>query len=473
MLQDPIAIFRTGLEIAEDVLHHDDGRIDDDSEIHRAERQQVGVLALQHQNDDGEEQREGNIRADDQGAAQIPQEYPLDHEHQNAAEHQIVQHRVGGDAHQRTAVVVGNDLHAWGQGAVAVELCDFLLDLRNDVVGVLGAPHHDDRRGDVVLLLSPRDAEPRHKADRDRGDVLDLDRQPARLGENDILDILDFVAFGDVVGAAGVDQADAADVDRLLADRDLASADINVGVAERRHELRHGDVVSLELLQVGIDIELLGGAAPGVDLHHAGNGHETAGDHVVLQRPQIGQAEIGRADQLIAVDLADQTGLLDGRNEIAGQGNVLLDVVGGLGQREIVVHAVPEGHADKGQAVKRRRTDVDNARSRIEPDLHRDRVIFLHLFGGKTRGLRGDLQDHRRRIRIGLDVQPGERGKAGGAEYDQAQHDDRAAGQTEVNDALDQGCTLTFELRPSPVSETRSAFGQSQARDAFAPERAL
>ena len=60
---------------------------------------------------------------------------------------------------------------------------------------------------------------------------------------------LNLVALGDVVGAAAVDQSDAADIDRLLTDRDLAAADIDVGVAERGDELGNRDVVGLELLQ--------------------------------------------------------------------------------------------------------------------------------------------------------------------------------------------------------------------------------
>ena len=102
-----------------DVLHHDHGGIDDDAEIDRAERQQVGVLALQHQDDDGKEQRERNVRADDDGAAQIAQEYPLDKEDQQAAENQIVQDGVRGHPDQRAAIVIGNNLDARRQASVA------------------------------------------------------------------------------------------------------------------------------------------------------------------------------------------------------------------------------------------------------------------------------------------------------------------------------------------------------------------
>jgi len=52
------------------------------------------------------------------------------------------------------------------------------------------------------------------------------------LAEDDVLDVRDLGNTCDVVGATLIDQSDAAEVDRLLADRDLAAADIDVGVAE-------------------------------------------------------------------------------------------------------------------------------------------------------------------------------------------------------------------------------------------------
>ena len=47
---------RARLKIAEDVLDQDDRRIDDDAEVDRADRQEIGVLAAQDQDDDAEEQ---------------------------------------------------------------------------------------------------------------------------------------------------------------------------------------------------------------------------------------------------------------------------------------------------------------------------------------------------------------------------------------------------------------------------------
>ena len=93
MLQQRLPVLRPRLEIPIDVLDQDHRGIDDDAEIDGADRQQVGVLAAQHQDDDAEEQRERNVDADDDGAAQIAEEDPLDEEDQQAAEDEVVQHR--------------------------------------------------------------------------------------------------------------------------------------------------------------------------------------------------------------------------------------------------------------------------------------------------------------------------------------------------------------------------------------------
>ena len=80
LLQQALSASRRRLEIPENVLDQDHRRIDDDAEIDGADRQQVGVLSHQHHDDDGEEQRERDVGADDDGAAQVAEENPLDAE---------------------------------------------------------------------------------------------------------------------------------------------------------------------------------------------------------------------------------------------------------------------------------------------------------------------------------------------------------------------------------------------------------
>ncbi len=53
-------------EMAEDVFHHDHGAVDDDAEVDRADRQQVGGFAPQHRDHDREQQRHRNGGGDDQ-----------------------------------------------------------------------------------------------------------------------------------------------------------------------------------------------------------------------------------------------------------------------------------------------------------------------------------------------------------------------------------------------------------------------
>ena len=44
-----------------------------------------------------------------------------------------------------------------------------------DVVGVKGAAHDDDRHDNVALVIQTGDTEPWHIANRDFGNILDLD----------------------------------------------------------------------------------------------------------------------------------------------------------------------------------------------------------------------------------------------------------------------------------------------------------
>ena len=57
-----------------DVLDHDHRAVDDDAEVHRAERQQVRGDAAQREADERREQRERNHDRDDQRGAQVAEE---------------------------------------------------------------------------------------------------------------------------------------------------------------------------------------------------------------------------------------------------------------------------------------------------------------------------------------------------------------------------------------------------------------
>jgi hypothetical protein len=163
----------------------------------------------------------------------------------------------------------------------------------------------------------------------------------------------------------------------LLADVDGASAHIDVRVGDGAGDLGQGDVVSVELVQVDLDLVFLGGAAPGVDLNHAGHRKKAALQDPVLDGAQIGQSEMRRPDHLVAIDLADQARSENLRRDVVGKRDVLLQVDRRLGEGEVIVDTVIEGDADEGEAVERGRADV------FDPELSQADLpgssVTLHL----------------------------------------------------------------------------------------------
>ena len=442
LMQQALPLFRRGLEVAIDVFHQDHRGIDDDAEIDRADRQQVGVLVAQHQDDHAEEQRERDVGADDDRAAQVAEKSPLDQENEQAAEHEVVQHGRRRHGDQGAAVVDRNELHAGRKRPVAVDLLDLAAHTCGHVVGVQRAVHDHDRRDHVVLVVAPRLAEPRHDSDRDFGDLLDEHRHAVRLEQQDVFDVLDLVALGEVRGAAAVDEADAAYVDRLLAEVDRAPADVDVGVADRADDLRQGDVVGVEFVKIDFDVVFLGGSAPGVHLHHARHGEEAALEHPILHGAQIGQAEVRRPGELIAIDFPDQARPLNLRGDVVGQVDVLLQIDRGLGEREVIIDAVLEHDAHEGEAVERSRADDVHPRRGGEADLERDRVVTLHLLRRQAGGLRGDLQDDGGRVRVGLDIEAREGEHARADEHQQPEQHERPARQRECDKPLEHRSSL-------------------------------
>ena len=196
---------------------------------------------------------------------------------------------------QRGAIIKWNELHAGRKRSVTVDSFDLRFDARRDVVGVQRPVHDHDRGDDVVFVVATGISEPRHIADQDLRDVPDLDRHAVRLRQYDVFDVADPVAFCQILGAAAVEKADTADIHRLLTEMDGAAAHIDVGIADRADHLGQGHVVGIELVQIDFDLELFGGAAPGVDLHDAFDGEQPALHHPILNRAKVGQTEMRRA----------------------------------------------------------------------------------------------------------------------------------------------------------------------------------
>src|SRR6202050_2794975 len=82
---------RACLKVSIHIFDKNDGGVDDDAEVDRAQGQEICVFTAQNQDDDAEEQRKRDIDADDERGTQLAEEYPLDEEYQYAAKDKVVQ----------------------------------------------------------------------------------------------------------------------------------------------------------------------------------------------------------------------------------------------------------------------------------------------------------------------------------------------------------------------------------------------
>src|SRR5215469_2868841 len=304
LLQESLSLLGTCLKVAEDVFHEDDGRIYDDSEIDRSQRKQIGALSKYYEQNDGEKQCEWNIYANDDGAAQIAEEDPLDEENQQAAEDQVVQHRVRRHSDQRCAVVVRYNLDSGRQAAVMVEPVNFCFDLGDHDIGLLGSPHDDNRPNNVVIVIAAQNAKPWPIADVDLAYILYQYWHAVTLVQDYVLNVGNVVALCQIITAPVIDQSNATNIDGLLPYANFASANIEVRISRRSYNLRHRDVVGFQFVGIGLDLEFLRGTAPTVDRRNAGNRQQPACNHPVLHGTEIHESEMRRSDDLVAVDFS-------------------------------------------------------------------------------------------------------------------------------------------------------------------------
>ena len=164
-----------------------------------------------------------------------------------------------------------------------------------------------------------------------------------------------------------------------------------------------------------------------------------------------------RADQLVAEDFADAAGRRDHRLH-AGRQLRVLQPVERLLAHEMIVAAVFELQADEAERVDGVGADEFQARRAGDRDLDRDRDVALDLLGRLAGLLGDDLDDRRRRIGIGLDVQRQERDVAEaekGRERDQHQ---QPPGQAKRDQTTQHEWPRpTRSLTPLVVDEDRAA----------------
>ena len=434
-------------QMTEDVLHHDHGGIDDDAEVDRADRQQVGGFAAQHRDHHGEEQRHRNGGRYDDRAAQIAEEYPLDGEDQRNPEQHVVQHGFNRNRHQIAAVVERLDVHPGRQRTVGIDTLDGGADALHHLHRAFELLHQHDAGDDVGGVVAARDTKLRHEADLNLRHIRQQDRHAALLGQDDVADVLE-----------RTDDADAAYVDRLLADRDRPAADIGIAGRNRRDHLRQGQAVGHHPAEIDLGLELLGLAAEHQHVGNAGHDSQPALHHPVLQRLELHDVHAGRPAQFVAEDFADGPCRRD-HGLHAGRQFDVREPVDDLLAHEVVIPAILELNADEAQAVDRVRADEPQAGRAGKRNLDRDRDVALHFLRRLPGALGDDLDNRRGRVRIGLDVELQEGDVAEAKKCRERDHNQRAPRQAERDQTTQHERTRTrrLSLTPLVVDEDRAA----------------
>ena len=292
---------------AEDIFHHDNGRIHDQAEIDRTDRKQIGGFTTQQHQPDREGEREGNGGGHDDGAAEIPQEDPLQQENERDSLQHVVQDGVRGQVDQVGAIVDPFQPHAGRQDPGLVDLVHQRFHPLNGRQAFRAAAHQDDALHDVVFIVLTGDAQTRQMIDADLRDIAHINRGAVVGGQQGITDLIH-----------RMDQPQPSHHRRLGAEIHRLAADIDVGVVQRGEHRRDRQAVMFQLALIDRDLIGLGLSAPAIDVDDAGHRLEAAFQHPILDRLEIGDRVAGRPHDAVAQDFPDRTFRGDLRHDVIG-----------------------------------------------------------------------------------------------------------------------------------------------------------
>ncbi len=453
-------------DVAVDVLDDDHRTVDDDPEVDRADREQVGRLTLQIEHCHREQERQRDHDRNDARARQVAEEHEQDEDHQRHADDEVVDHIVGRDVHQVGPLVEDAERHALGQDARLLDRDHLLGHGLGRGQRLLVLPHQDDALDDVVLVLEdvlaplvddrvvvlllerPADlAQPRLVVDDGGGNLADVDRHALVVGDQDVADLVELVGL-DREGLRGVgwverilglaDQAERADVVRLRAEREHVAADVGVRLAYRVLDLLERDAVLAEEPRVEPDLVLLDLAAVARHVDDARHRLEGPLEDPVLDRLELLGRVAGPLDD-VADDLSRRApGRELGRH--AGRDVVdRIEPVDDLLAGGPVIGAVLEHALDVVQPGDGGAADVVEPGDADQRRLERDADQPLHLLRAGAGVLGDDLDQGRGGVRVGLDVEVvgGVRSEADQAEH--AQEHNEPVVQAPGNDRANHG----------------------------------
>ncbi len=379
-------VLRQGIRLGQGQLHHQrldqhHRTIDDDTEVHRTERNEVGGNAACVHQDESEQQGQRDDGCHRQRRIPVAQEQNEDGDHQYRTDNQVLGDGMYRMFDQVGTVVVRHDLHAGRQ--LVRHLVEPFLERLHHLGGVLPLGHLHDALHDIVVVVERHHAGARASADDHIADVAHQHGLAVFGGDHDTRDVLQTL-----------EQADAAQHQCLIAALQDAAADI---AAVRIDRLRHlVDAHAVFAQQEGIDVNLvfLHRAAEAHHIRHTRHLAQCRTQHPVLQGAHIVGRHVGGHVQHIAIHLAHRIGQRRQARLRTGRQRHVLQLLHHLLPRKIVVGLVGKGERDDGQAGDGNRAQLRHARHAAHLALDGQGDAALDFFRRLTRRLRDDLHLH-------------------------------------------------------------------------------
>ncbi len=376
-----IVLGSTDRELDHQRLDHHHRTVDDDAEVDRAQRDQVGADTARVHHDEGEQQRQRNHRRHRERRVPVAQEQHQDRDHQRRADREILGDGVDSVFDEVGAIVVRHDADAGRQARGHPS--DLHFEVLDNLGCVLPLGHLHDRLHDFFALVERNDAGARASADFNPCEIADLDRAAVARRHHHARNVLDVR-----------EQADAADHQRLVAALQKAAAGIGAVVRQRLPELVDGDCVFAQQKRIDPDLVFLDEAAKAHHVGDAGRAAQRGLQRPVLQRAHFGERHVGRRDDHIPIDFTDRVGEGRQRRLQVGRQVDVLQPLEHLLAREVIVGAVRKRQRHDRQPRDRHGTQLRHARHAAHLAFDRQRYRALDFLRRLARDLRDDLDLH-------------------------------------------------------------------------------
>ena len=286
------------LHVLVGVLDHDDGGVHQraDGDGDPAQGHDVGVDPLPGHDEEGGEHADRQGEDDHQGRTEVDQEDDTDQGDDETFHQQLVAQVVDGPFDQARPIVGRNDLHALRQARL--ERLQLLLDVPDDLHGVLAVPHDDDAADDLALAVPFRQSPPKFRSRRDPGDLVKEYGRPETVdAQRHVLQVLH-----------GLDVPQPADHVLGLRHFHDPAAHVVVAPLDCRLDPVERYVVDQQLVGVDLHLVLLDEPADAGDLGHPVDRSEFVPEEPVLDAPQFRQV-VPVAPEHVLVDPAHARGV--------------------------------------------------------------------------------------------------------------------------------------------------------------------